>query len=157
MKTRYLVLGGLLAVALTVGTANTASAQFGPGFVPSYQQSTFVTPSGGVVNSQSTYNPLIGQSTYNKTYVNPYTGVMKQRSYVAGPGYAYGSNYGYAPNWANTYVPPQPLPVGLAPGFATSAYYNTQPAFTPVWGYRPNYVNPYAFRPNFGITLNFGR
>ncbi len=163
MNIKHLMLIGLFA-ALTIGTANTASAQvfFGPGFGPTYQQSTFVTPNGGIVNRSSSYDPFIGQSTYNKTYVNPYTGVANQQQYVSGPGYSYGTNYGNSPNWTNTYVPnyqPQYLPstVGLAPGFATSSYYNPAPAFTPVYGYRSNYINPYVYRPGFNFNFNFGR
>ena len=161
MTLKHVMIGGLFATALTIGTANTASAQvfFGPGFGPTYQQSTFVTPNGGFVNRTSTYDPFIGQSTYNNTYVNPYTGMSSQRQFVSGPGYSYGTNYGYSNGYGNGYgyIPQQPLPVGLSPGFATSSYYNATPAYTPVYGYRSNYINPYVYRPGFNFNFNFGR
>ena len=177
MNLKHLMIGGLIATALTIGMTNTASAQvvfgpgFGPSYGPSYQHSTFVTPNGGIVNRQSSYNPYSGQSTFNKSYVNPYNGTYNQRQFVSGPGYSYGSNYGnspnwnghnnnnfgYAPGWNPRVGPSVNVGIGLSPGFATSPYYNSAPAFTPVWGYQSNFGNPYGYRPGLSLNFNVGR
>jgi hypothetical protein len=78
---RY-VIAAAVAVALGLGSATTARAQY----VIPYGG---VTPNGGVVSGNSIYNLGGGVSTYN-TYISPF-GTVKQSVYNTN---AFGTTYG---------------------------------------------------------------
>jgi len=76
--------------------AGTASAQFVTPFGQPFGQpgpfggsygAVYPTPSGGIVQKQVHTNPFTGDTYLNKTYSNPFTGVVSNRQAFISGGY----------------------------------------------------------------------
>jgi hypothetical protein len=149
--TKRIFLGGLLAVGVMAASAGTASAQFVPPFgTPAPFGGSFGgvygTPSGGVVQKYGFTDPFSGTTYINKTYSNPFTGVVANRNAVI-PGYGFGPGFGtgfYNPGFAAPVYPVYRQPVFVNPGFVG-----------PGFGYGGANLN--FGRPGLNVNIGFGR
>jgi hypothetical protein len=111
------VIAAAVAVALGLGTASTASAQY----IIQYQR---LTPSGGVVTTDSIYN-LGAYQTYS-TYVSPF-GTVKQTAYGTNAfGTTFGVSRGYSPwsgfGYNRGFYSPTPFPSPYTSGYNFNYY-----------------------------------